>query len=311
MSKFSNLLKLLTLLKSHKRMKKKEIAQALGVSEMMVRKYISDLQEANINIKSISGPNGGYELNGYDYLINLNINNNELVALELALNELKIKNPKYINDLESLTDKIKINNDLLQDNYNSNISQLSSMYLDKENDYELELQSACITRNKVRIKYHSISSGDSIRIVRPYTIITRNNLKYLIAYCEKRQSVRTFKLVRIKEIDVLLDKFEPDSNFNIKEYMKNTIGLFNEEEIDLKLYIRKPFSYSVSEHIYVENQKIKWNMKDESIIFEAKINGKKDIVRWILSMGDSVTILEPVSLKEEIKSILKNMIELI
>ena len=89
MSKFSNLLRLITLLKSNKRIKRKEIADALGVSERMVRKYISDLQEANITIESIPGPNGGYELKGHNYLLNLNTDNEEVKSLEKALEQLK------------------------------------------------------------------------------------------------------------------------------------------------------------------------------------------------------------------------------
>lgn len=310
MSKFSNLLKVLTLLKSHKRIKRKDIAEALGVSERMVRKYIDDLQQANINIKSISGPNGGYELNGYDYLISLTIDDKELKSLQLAIEDLKDKDKSYIHNLENILDKLQLNNDISNNNSNS-VCESSQAYLQNEQDYELELQSACITRNKIRMSYHSISSGDSIRVVRPYAIITKEDMNYLIAYCEERKSERTFKLKRINWIQVLDEKFEIEKYFDIKEYMKNTIGIFNDEEIDLKLLIRKPFSYSVSERTYVENQKIKWNKVDESIIFIAKMRGKQDIIKWILSMGESVTIIEPQNLKQEIKSILENMIELI
>ena len=310
MSKFSNLLKLITLLKSNKRIKRKEIADALGVSERMVRKYISDLQEANITIESIPGPSGGYELKGHNYLLNLNTDNEEVKSLEKALEQLKQQEFEYIDDLESLTKKVKSNNELTNDITYGIISESEETYLDKEEDYELEIQSACLMRHKLKMSYHSISSGDSIRVIRPYAVITKNDMKYVIAYCENRKTIRTFKLIRINWIEVLSDKFDINSSFDIKEYMKNTIGIFNNDEIKLKLLLKKPFSYSVSERKYVENQHITWN-DDETIIFEATMNGKEDIIRWILSMGECVTILEPLYLKEELKNILKNMINTI
>ena len=310
MSKFSNLLRLITLLKSNKRIKRKEIADALGVSERMVRKYISDLQEANITIESIPGPNGGYELKGHNYLLNLNTDNEEVKSLEKALEQLKQQEFEYIDDLESLTKKVKSNNELTNDITYGIISESEETYLDKEEDYELEIQSACLMRHKLKMSYHSISSGDSIRVIRPYAVITKNDMKYVIAYCENRKTIRTFKLIRINWIEVLSDKFDINSSFDIKEYMKNTIGIFNNDEIKLKLLLKKPFSYSVSESKYVENQHITWN-DDETIIFEATMNGKEDIIRWILSMGECVTILEPLYLKEELKNILKNMINTI
>ena len=310
MSKFSNLLRLITLLKSNKRIKRKEIADALGVRERMVRKYISDLQEANITIESIPGPNGGYELKGHNYLLNLNTDNEEVKSLEKALEQLKQQEFEYIDDLESLTKKVKSNNELTNDITYGIISESEETYLDKEEDYELEIQSACLMRHKLKMSYHSISSGDSIRVIRPYAVITKNDMKYVIAYCENRKTIRTFKLIRINWIEVLSDKFDINSSFDIKEYMKNTIGIFNNDEIKLKLLLKKPFSYSVSERKYVENQHITWN-DDETIIFEATMNGKEDIIRWILSMGECVTILEPLYLKEELKNILKNMINTI
>lgn len=311
MSKFSNLLRLITLLKSNKRIKRKEIAEALGVSERMVRKYITDLQEANITIESVPGPNGGYELKGHNYLLNLNTDTQEIKSLERALEELKQQDFRYINDLESLTDKIIASNGISKDIYCEVVKESSESYFYKQEDYELELQSACLTRNKLKISYNSISSGDSIRVIRPYALITRNDMEYLIAYCERREAVITFKIMRINWIEVLSDKFDIDSSFDIKEYMKNTIGIFNNEEIQLKLLIKKPFSYSISERTYVENQRITWNKNDETIVFEATMKGKEDIIRWILSMGESVTILEPLELKEELKNILKKMIDVI
>ncbi|NLZ49837.1 MAG: WYL domain-containing protein [Clostridiales bacterium] len=71
-------------------------------------------------------------------------------------------------------------------------------------------------------------------------------------------------------------------------------------QVKLKLRIEKPLSYIVSEKLWVENQKISWN-EDESIIFEAEMQGKTEIISWILSMGSKVTIIEPEELKNEIK----------
>lgn len=314
MSKFSNLLRLLILLKSKKRMKTKEIASALGVSERMIRKYINDLAEANVNIESIPGPTGGYELTSYDYLLNLDIKLEEAISLQMATKQLsEDTNFDLKPQLESLNDKIKIvseKQNKLEDYSDNTLAKIKATNLLKENKYELEIQSACISKKKLRIKYSSVSSGDTERIIRPYGIITRNNLKYLVAYCEKREKELTFKLMRISEVEVLKDSFIVPDSFNIKEFMKNHLGLFNDGTYSIKLEIRKPFSKSVSEGIYANNQKIT-EIDNDTIIFEGQMSGKSDIIRWILGMRTSVTILEPLSLKEEIKEELKLIIEII
>lgn len=314
MSKFSNLLRLLILLKSRKRMKTKELADVLGVSERMVRKYMLDLSEANINVESISGPTGGYELKGYDYLLNLDINKEESIALQMALKELKKSNDFLLLDhLESLKDKIKIideNRNMYDDYSGNNIIKPLSLDTEKENKFELELQVASISSKKVRMEYESISSGETTRIIRPYGIVTRNNQKYLIGFCEKKEKVLTFKLVRIKAIEILNDGFIISDNFSLKEFMKNYLGLFNDETIHIKLLIKKPFSKSVSEGIFAQDQTIIKN-EDGSILFQGTMSGKADIIRWILSMNNCVTVLEPVWLKQDIKNILVEMLKTI
>ncbi|MFT5874138.1 MAG: putative DNA-binding transcriptional regulator YafY [Clostridium sp.] len=166
MSKFSNLLRLLILLKSRKRVKTKELADALSVSERMIRKYMSDLAEANVNVESISGSTGGFELIGYDYLLNLDIKSDEAISLQMA-----------------------------------------TTYLKESTDFDLEVQSACISKRKLRIKYCSLSSGETERIIYPYGLVTRNNLKYIVAYCENRERELTFKLIRIMQVEVLNETF--------------------------------------------------------------------------------------------------------
>lgn len=314
MSKFSNLLKLLILLKSKKRIKAKELANDLGVSERMIRKYMNDLAEANINVESIPGPTGGYELIGYDYMLNLDIKPEEAIALQMATTYLKkCDNFDLKLQIESLNEKIKILNESCNelDDYSDNIViKPKSSNLDKESKFELEIQAACISKKKLRIKYVSVSSGETERTIHPYGIITRNNLKYLVAYCENRERELTFKLMRITQVGVLNNTFELPSSFNIKEFMKNHLGLFHDENYNLKLLINKPFSQAVSEGLYAENQEIKW-INSETIIFEGKMSGKPDIIRWILSMRTSVTVIEPKVLRDEIKEELKKMLETI
>jgi predicted DNA-binding transcriptional regulator YafY len=314
MSKFSNLLRLLILLKSKKRMKTKEIASALGVSERMIRKYMNDLAEANVNVESIPGPTGGYELIGYDYLLNLDIKPEEAISLQMATIYLKESaNFDFKPQLESLNDKIKILNERCNhlDDYSDNIViKPKSSNLDKESKFELEIQSACISKKKLRIKYSSVSSGETERTIHPYGLITRNNLKYLVAYCENREKELTFKLMRIIQVEVLDDTFDLPSSFSIKEFMKNHLGLFHDESYNLKLLIKSPFAQAVSEGLYAENQEIKW-VDSETIIFKGKMSGKPDIIRWILSMRTFVTVIEPEVLKEEIKKELKEMLETI
>lgn len=312
MSKFSKLIRLLVLLKSEGRMKSKDISLALGISERMVRKYIQDLIEAGIDVISITGPMGGYEINGYDYLLNINISNEEMIALEILYENLNYNEDERIkNNIKSLIDKLRIqSSNINKSNEFSNNIVLNSnaTNLTKQNTMDANIHKCIFLNRKINIDYISAKGELSNRIIHPYDMITRNNLKYVVAYCENREEVRLFKLVRIHKLNILEDTFKIPEELNLNDlYKENSLGVIFGDDIELKLLIKPPFSYSVSERVYANNQVITWN-EDDSIIFEATINGKEDIIRWILSMKSYVTVIRPKELKNEIKQELINMI---
>ncbi len=87
------------------------------------------------------------------------------------------------------------------------------------------------------------------------------------------------------------------------------------EKVKLDEVLKYLFTTSNKVLINLLNAIFEENFKEDevdlTIIYTAKITGKQDIIKWVLSMGTAVTILEPETLKEEIKEILKNMIDLI
>lgn len=312
MSKFSNLLKFLLILKSEGRMKSKEVASYLGVSERMIRKYLEDLNEAGVEIESIPGPTGGYELIGYDYLLNLNITNEEISSLEILIeNNKENLNDLCLDNVELLKDKIKIHNKYTsnKEDFSNNIvisSRVNNLKL--QNKMEMNIQKAIILNRKLEIKYTKNIKDTSKRIIHPYKIISRDNMKYIVAYCEDKNDLRIFKLVRIDNIVLTNEIFDRIDENNIREFIKmNSLGIISGEEINLKLHIKPPFSYSVRERIYSKNQVIAVN-EDESILFEATLSSKEEVIRWILSMRSCVKIVEPEDLKIEIIEELNNMI---
>jgi predicted DNA-binding transcriptional regulator YafY len=312
MSKFSNLLKLIILLKSKGRMKTKELGESLGVSERMIRKYISDLNEANIQVQSIQGPKGGYEIIGYDYLLNLDIDDNEKVALQYATKKLKEdKKFQLYNELESLEFKITA----LLENSDKHILNTvilpAQLDIRKQNEIEIEIEAAIIRQKKIKVGYTSMSSGKTVRILRPYKVIIRKNNKYLIAFCENRNKVITLKLVRFDEVEILDENFQIPEELDITKYLENEIGVFSDEVFNLKLLIRMPFAQVIQEGIYAKNQEIVKNIDDDSIVFTGQMRGRQDIIRWILSMMDSVTVIEPKELKEDIRNELIKILSVI
>ena len=81
----------------------------------------------------------------------------------------------------------------------------------------------------------------------------------------------------------------------------------NSEEITMKLKIRYPFSMIVSERIWAEDQKTEW-VDSDTIVFTARLYGRREVIGWILSMGRYAKVLEPeelvLDIRQEIMQIL-------
>lgn len=310
-SKISNAIRMAILLQSRGKMKIKDIANELGVKEKQVRNYRKDLEMAGIYISSEQGPYGGYTLMSNGNLLDLNLSLEELSVIDLGLEQLKYNKYIYSKEVELVVDKIKAVTNMrkgLEGNMNYLLVEPKANYdFNEEKNKWKDLKVAFITKRKVKIHYLSLTSGLSCRIVHPYGLYQYKSDMYMAAYCEKRNKVIDFKVCRIKEYEVVQERFEVLESFNWHDYCKNCIGIYKDGEISLKLKIKYPLSQVVSEKVWVDNQKITKNEEDNSIIFEANMKGFVEIKSWVLSMGSSVEVLEPPELKEEIKKEIQNL----
>lgn len=48
-------------------------------------------------------------------------------------------------------------------------------------------------------------------------------------------------------------------------------------------------------------------LKDDSLIYEVKVNGIEEISRWILGFGENAEVLEPKELREKVKTTIENL----
>lgn len=310
MSKVGNAIKMLILLCSRGKMKIKDLAKELEISERMVRQYKDDFEQAGIYINSIPGPEGGYLLENAHILFNVGVAEHEYVLLTMLRQYLKHSDFIYTKELEFLLDKLNVIRKL-NDNQRGDIDYFYKYVrpnCDHENERKkiLDINRAIITKQKVKMDYFSLTSGLTNRVVRPYAIFQYKGDIYLAGYCEFRKKVLDFKFIRIKDYKILGEKFEIPEDFKVKDVLESCIGIYKDSEVSLKLKIKKPLSYIVSEKIWVDNQKIEW-LEDESIIFTAKMRGVTEVKSWILSMGMHVEVLEPQSLREEIVNELKKL----
>lgn len=310
MGKVNNALRMLAILRSRKKVTRRELAEELEVTVREITRYKDDLEYAGVNIITTAGKYGGYELQGNDYLLNLDLSNNEIIALDSTLETLKSSGSHLYYDLRNIKDKIyaSISEEKEHNNEEYSISVTIKSNYEEERNKWLTINESLLSLRKLLITYIDSNGKESERIIRPLGLYTYYGANFCVAFCEDKKALRNFKIIRIKDITKLKDTFHR-GDFNLKEYLDNKIGLNGEETYKIKLKINYPYAKAFTEFKWLNDEVIEDFIDDGFIIYSAKAKGKTDLINWILGMGSNCSVLEPASLKEDIINEYKKCIE--
>lgn len=311
MGKVNNALRMLAILRSRKKVTRKELAEELEVDIRQITRYKEDLQYAGVTITEIKGRYGGYILENKDYLLNLELSKNELLSLNMSKEFLKDKGLHFYNDLSSTIDKIKAvdskDDDYIQQNIYSKGAKIRANH-EEESSKWLIINDGILNNRKVKIEYTNSNGVTSEKVIHPYGLYTYYGSNYFIGKCEKNNDLRQFKLVRIKNITLLKDKFIKDT-FNIDDYLKSSIGVFKDNKYEIKLKITYPYAMGFKEVIWVDDEEIEEHINEGYIIYKSVVEGKTQIIPWIMGMGNSCEVLEPEDLRNDIISEFRKALE--
>lgn len=310
MSKLNNIIRMMFILKSGRVIKKKELAEKLGVNEKQVLRYKNALDEV-FNIVSVPGPSGGYKLEDTYFPFKEVLSEEEIMSLKFILKRMDFgdeEEEKYNNILD------KINFSILnsENEYKGEIIPYSRRNgdINKLKEIEMKIYEAILEKKKIIIDYVNNQNKASSREVLPYKHFIYRGEPYLIAYCLKRNEIRFFKFIRIDNCIITSFTFERtiDIEKEIKDMKEKKIGIFYGEEYDLELEISPPMANSVRERIWVDDQEI-IELPDGKILFRAKMGGGHSVISWILTMKEFVKINKPDKLKEDVINTLEKMLD--
>ena len=140
------------------------------------------------------------------------------------LNMLRILKDKEIHSISSLAEKLEVSERMIRQ-YKLELEQAgiylksftgkyggyqfdeNNNFLKIENEVKekmyLIMKEAIANKNKVKIKYKSINSGITERIIHPAELFIYIDKWYIAGFCELRNEIRLFKLDDIIEYKIL------------------------------------------------------------------------------------------------------------
>ena len=165
-----------------------------------------------------------------------------------------------------------------------------------------QVNDAAINRKAIEIIYYTMSSRkESRRKINPYRIWFFNGTFYLIGLCHMRNEVRIFALDRIKMLHKTKETFEVPEDFSLEDFTGSSFGVYQGEGTHIKVWFYPNVAGYIKKKICHESQQIH-PQDDGSILFEADLAGTDEIRFWIMTWGSKAEVLEPESLREEIRT---------
>lgn len=173
------------------------------------------------------------------------------------------------------------------------------------------MENSILKELSVEINYHAGRKAKSkYRIINPYGIVHWNNNWYVVAFCNMRNEIRSFRVDRISEIIETSNTFNRPTEFSASEFfIKGIIPEIKDEQSIIQLVVEGSIDSldSLSQHWFLGHylkertpNKIIFMLEEEVIC--------KYIPNILLPYRKTIQVIQPLSLR---KKMIEDLLELI
>lgn len=153
------------------------------------------------------------------------------------------------------------------------------------------LHGAILSGNKVSFTYFS-PKGESIRTVEPYYLVFQWAGWYLWGWCDEREDLRLFKLMRMNGL-CLRDPFEK----RIVQPPDLSANRVFPPTYQVKAKIDPSFQWRLVEEFGPKCYQV---LPDGMLLFSASFSDRNNLIGWITSFGGGAELLEPEQLRQDV-----------
>ncbi|MGC5327313.1 helix-turn-helix transcriptional regulator [Brevibacillus sp. SYSU BS000544] len=176
-----------------------------------------------------------------------------------------------------------------------------------EKEYLQLLRQAISEERKVMFHYaknkpDAEGNRRSIRAVAPYGLVLVNGYWILIAHCDLRGEIRHFRLSRMSDLSILEDKYTCPSDFNLQEYRPP-----DDRNIRVRVQVKSSIADKVKEaYNFFKEEVVECT---DGLLVTFRVRQPEDVLPWVLGWGADVVVLEPESLRMQVRKEALKMLE--
>lgn len=289
--KTERLYAIMVYLLNHGRTSASELAKYFEVSVRTIQRDIDSLCCAGIPVIAIPGVSGGYEIARGFQLDKQMATKEEYSYILTALRGLAtaVNDPKTNHILEKIT--------ALTEADDTGIVLDFSVLREGDEKLLQRLQSAVLSKCTVRFTYTNNDRETRIHTVEPVAVLYRWYGWYLLAYSIVKKDYRTYKLVRMRDVQIT------DSVFTVKHEAVHKI-LSRKDRTDSRVYTsvtvycKEAVKTCVTE--YLKGRMIEEYDNGDARMEFTVVENEQFWLGILLSLGDNVEVIAPERIRQKV-----------
>lgn len=273
-----------------------ELAQKFEVSIRTIYRDIDSISSAGIPIYAMQGKGGGISILN-DYTLDKSLfSEQEQEQMLTALQGMVATTEENSNELlTKLSGLFQINStnwiEVDFSDWAHRTPQQDTFNIIKE---------AIFQKRVISFYYFSGKGNKEKRNVRPIRLVFKSKSWYLYSFCLLRNDYRFFKLTRIKELEMLSETFTQDftpTKIEKQIQVENTVAVKLKFDRQAAFRVYDEFTDSITEDSQ-GNLYVQIDLPDNEVLYS-----------YVMSFSDSVEVIEPQSIREQMKKRLQKMQE--
>ena len=308
-------LQLLSLLQTHRLWRGAELAERLEVTERTVRRDIDRLRDLGYPVDATTGTEGGYRLATGAHMPPLLLDDDEAVAVAVGLRSAA---GAAIDGMEesSLRALTKIEQ-MLPDRLRRRVSALHSSVTSTRWAYDDDfvdaealsvLASACRDGEEVRFDYRRGDGEDSRRLVEPHQLVTAGRRWYLVAWDQRRNDWRTFRLDRLRKPRLAGSRFIPREvpGGGAANFVATSLGSIPRHD-EATLAINAAFAELEDVLRWVDHTPTEMGAESCVVQIRSEDQGRLAMTIARIALTAPVAVIEPDELAETVRQLAANL----
>lgn len=301
----------LELLQAHPGMSGAALAERIDVDRRTIRRYIVELENLGVPIRTTRGRDGYYALMPGYKLPPLMFTNDETLALSVGL---RVARELGLSDMAPAVASTQAKLDrVMPKTLRRKIGDLSAVVAldlsrpraESGSEFFAEAARCASAGQRILMTYCASNGSATEREVNPYGIGYLYGAWYVVGYCHMRKGLRSFRLDRVRAVHALPKTFGRPNQFDVLKYLRESIAAMPRAHTIVVLFqgtiadVRRVIPLSMG----------KLSEQPQGIRLDAQADNLLPFARELLRFDLEFRIVKPKALKDALAAHLRQLLE--